>query len=136
MGRSYLFECSKCGYKAKVSGGEDRGLEFSVQTIACLDCRMLYDAIVRLRIPDSGLKPFSDFQRLRLRKSESEIAPPFESVLNRLPLVGVEKFKWVKFKIRCPVSPMHRVQPWKDPGKCPRCGAFMENNALPFRFWE
>jgi hypothetical protein len=50
--------------------------------------------------------------------------------------MGVKKFKWVSFKIRCPVSPIHRVHAWSDPGKCPRCGNFMEKNALPFRYWE
>jgi hypothetical protein len=30
MGRSYWFECPKCGYRAKVSGRADRGLSFFV----------------------------------------------------------------------------------------------------------
>ena len=52
MGRSYWFECVKCGYRAKVSGRADRGLNFFVQTILCRDCRELYDAITRVKIPD------------------------------------------------------------------------------------
>ena len=52
MGRSYCFECPTCGYRAKVSGRADRGLTFFVQTILCLDCRQLYDAVTRLRVPD------------------------------------------------------------------------------------
>ena len=135
MGRSYLFECAKCGYKVKVSGGPDRGLEFFVQTASCRDCRMLFDAVVRLKVPDTGLKPL-DFQQFQLRKSETEKPPAFEAVAARLPLVGVMRFKWVLFKIRCPVALAHRVQMWNEPGKCPRCGAFMEKNALPFRYWE
>src|SRR5436190_7813634 len=110
MGRSYLFECSKCGYKARVSGGSDSGLQFSVQTTACRDCRILFDSVVRVRTPDTGLKFLGDFQRLRLRKSEAETPPSFESMLNRLPPVGVKRFRWVQFKIRCPVSLAHRVQ--------------------------
>jgi len=136
MGRSYLFECSKCGYKAKVSGGQDSGFSFAVQTAACRDCRMLFDSVVRLRVPDAGIRNSSAFQTIRLRKSESEKPPTFESVLTFLPPVGVKKFKWVLYKIRCPVSLAHRVHPWLDPGKCPRCGAFMEKNALPFRYWD
>jgi hypothetical protein len=136
MGRSYLFECSKCEYKAKVSGGEDSGLQFFVQTAACRDCRVLFDSVVRLKIPDTGLKFSAGFQRLRLGKSEAEPAPKFEAVASLLPPVGVKKFKWVNFKIRCPVSALHRVRAWNEPGKCPRCGNFMEKNALPFRYWE
>jgi len=136
MGRSYLFECSKCGYQATVSGGADEGFEFCVQTAACRDCRTLFDSVVRWRVPDTGLKIFPDFQRARLRKAEQEPPPTLEAAINRLPPVGVKKFKWVAFKIRCPVSPLHRVRPWKEPGKCPRCGNFLEKNALPFRYWD
>jgi hypothetical protein len=136
MGRSYLFECSKCGYKASVSGGPDSGFEFFVQTAACRDCRILFDSVVRLRIPDTGPRLLSDFQRMRLRKSESETPPAFEAVLNRLPPVGIRKFRWMQFKLRCAISLAHRVHAWSDPGKCPRCGDFMEKNALPFRYWE
>ena len=52
MGRSYWFECPKCGYRAKVSGRADQGLTFFVQTILCCDCRELYDAVTRLKVPD------------------------------------------------------------------------------------
>jgi hypothetical protein len=135
MGRSYLFECPKCCYRAEVSGGTDSGLDFCVQTTACRDCRVVFDSVVRLRMPDNGFRLVSDFQRARLRKTEAENPPSFETVLNRLP-IETRKFKWAQFKIRCPASLAHRVNPWNEPGKCPRCGTFMEKNALPFRFWE
>jgi len=45
MGRTYLFECPKCGYRAKVSGGSDCGTRFGVQTVMCLDCKELHDAV-------------------------------------------------------------------------------------------
>jgi hypothetical protein len=136
MGRSYLFECAKCGYQASVSGGADSGFEFFVQTAACRDCRALFDCVVRLRVPDTGLKIPSELQRLRLGKSAQETAPSFESVLTRLPPLSTKKFKWVSFKIRCPVSPAHRVHAWNEPGKCPRCGNYLDKNALPFRYWD
>lgn len=136
MGRSYLFECPKCGYKAQVSGGADSGRDFAVQTTACRDCRIVFDSVVRLRVPDTGFKALPDFHRSRLRKAETETPPTFESVLNRLPLAGVRIFKWVQFRVRCPVSLAHRVNAWNEPGKCPRCGNSMEKNALPFRYWE
>jgi hypothetical protein len=135
MGRSYLFECSKCGYKASVSGGADTGFEFYVQTAACRDCRILFDSVVRLRVPDTGLKIPSDIQRMRFRKAEQGPPPTFEAAVNRLPPIG-KKFKWVTFKLRCAISVMHRVRPWNEPGKCPRCGNFMEKNSLPFRYWD
>ena len=62
--------------------------------------------------------------------------PPFESVLNRLALGQAKKFRWIQFKLACPVSPVHQVQIWTEPGKCPRCGIFLERAALPFRLWE
>lgn len=135
MGRSYLFECAKCEYKAKVSGGPDNGFEVVVQTAACRDCRKLFDSVVRWRVPDTGLKIPSEFQRMRLRKKD-ETPPTLETALNRLLPVGIKRFKWVSFKIRCPVSLAHRVNAWNEPGKCPRCGSFMEKNALPFRYWD
>jgi len=135
MGRSYLFECSKCGYNATVSGGADAGGEFSVQTAACRDCRVLFDSVVRWRVPDNGLKYVPDF-RLRLRKSDQETPPSIEVALSRLPLLDIRKFKWVQFKPRCAVSLAHRVHVWNEPGKCPRCGNFMDKNALPFRYWD
>jgi hypothetical protein len=138
MGRSYLFECAKCGYKAKVSGRADNGFDFSVQTILCRDCKKLYDAVIRLKVPDEvGLKPFPGNPANRLRKTRPADPPPtFEAVLNRLPLPGAKRFKWLQFKLRCPISSVHKVQVWNEPGRCPRCGLYLEKNALPFRMWE
>jgi len=136
MGRSYLFECSKCGYRAKVSGGADRGFDFHVQTVLCLDCKALYDAVVRLKIPDAEtcMAVFSH-QRPLLHWQVPDGAPAFESVLNRLPLPA-RQVAWLHFRIRCPISPIHQVRPWNEPDKCPRCGVYLERNALPFRIWE
>jgi hypothetical protein len=139
MGRSYLFECAKCGYKAKVSGRTDHGFDFSVQTILCRDCRKLYDAVIRLKIPhEVSLKtwPGAPNHRLRKTRTASDIPPTFETVLNRLPLPGAKRFRWLQFKIRCPISSVHKVQEWNEPGHCPRCGVYLEKNALPFRMWE
>lgn len=43
MGACYLFKCSECGYTAEVSGGKDRGMSASVQTMICKDCTALVD---------------------------------------------------------------------------------------------
>src|ERR1043166_9017831 len=104
MGRSYWFECSRCGYRAKVSGGADRGFHFSVQTIACQDCRQLYDAVTRLRVlHESGTRNMAWSWRqptsMRPRRSPS-VPPTFETVLNRLLYRGIKRFKWVNFKLQ------------------------------------
>jgi hypothetical protein len=137
MGKTYLFECPKCNYKARVSGGADRGVHFFVQTILCRDCKELYDAVVRLKVPDEQ-KITASFSRIGFRKPRpgADTPPRFESALNRLAVRGVSRFKWTPFKARCPLSPAHRVQPWNEPGKCPKCGYYLEKNALPFRVWE
>jgi hypothetical protein len=142
MGRSYLFECSRCGYRAKVSGKPDRGLDFFVQTILCHDCKALLDAVTKLRVPDEyppglprpglGLKS----RRLWNLHRASNKAPTFDAALNRLPYHGIRRFRWLQFKPQCPVSPVHRVQEWTDPGECPHCGIYLEKSALPFRIWD
>jgi len=140
MGRSYWFECSRCGYRTKVSGTADRGLNFFVQTILCRDCRELYDAVTRMKIPE---EPEVKRRGLGLRRSKSPYLkraasrpPNFQTALNRLLYLGTTDFKWLHFKLECPVSRLHRVQSWNEPDECPRCGAYLEKNALPYRIWE
>ncbi|MFZ0827133.1 MAG: hypothetical protein WAO02_06895 [Verrucomicrobiia bacterium] len=122
MGRTYLFECSKCGYHARVAGGVAEGEHFAVQTIACSDCRVLYDAVTRF-------KPSP-----RQMEKPPPAAPTFAVLLNRLPPRGARQ--WQKFKPVCPVLSWHRIRIWKQPDKCPQCGNFMEPNAIPFRIWD
>lgn len=43
MGTSFDFTCRECGYRAEVSGGVDVGREVATATIACRDCRRLFD---------------------------------------------------------------------------------------------
>jgi len=141
MGRSYWFECSKCGYRATVSGGADRGLNFFVQTILCRDCKCLHDAVTRLKIPAASASALQQWRyKTRASKQLKTLAPAkpvtFQEALNRLPYNGVRQFRWVRFELSCPVSPLHRVVAWNAPAKCPHCGIFMEQNALPFRIWE
>lgn len=140
MGRSYWFECPRCGYRAKISGRADRGFNFSVQSILCRDCRELYDAVTRVRTPvqtpdlkySSRLRPGS-FAAARRAPGKP---PTFQAMLNRLPATGEKRFQWLQFKLQCPVFPHHRIESWNDPGKCPRCGVYLEKHGLPFRLWE
>ena len=140
MGRSYWFECQRCGYRAKVSGRADRGLHLFVQTILCRDCKELYDAVTRLRVPDetaaaARLVGVSRSKGLSPRR-DLNAPPSFPSALNRLLRFGAKASQWLQFKLQCPVSAWHRVQAWNEPDRCPRCGVYLEKNALPFRIWD
>jgi hypothetical protein len=140
MGRTYWFECSKCEYRAKVSGRAERGMNFFVQTIVCRDCRELYDAVTRLKVPDEpALRLRRPFGLPRTRPSAQQVLknpPNFDAVLNRLPNTGVRRVRWQTFEIQCPVSYIHRVEVWNDPGRCPKCGVHLEKSYPPFRIWE
>jgi hypothetical protein len=140
MGRTYWFECPRCSYHAKVSGRADRGLHLFVQTINCRDCRELYDAVIRLRVSEETAasarsRAVSSGKSLTLRRPLNE-PPAFQAALNRLAMLGTKASQWLQFKLQCPVSAVHRVQAWSTPGKCPKCAAYLEKNALPFRIWE
>ena len=128
MGRSYWFECAKCGYRARVSGRADRGLSFYVQTILCRDCRELYDAVIRLRVPDE-LAGWGGAGPLRSGKGAAAVpvlaSPPnFQAVLNRLTLTGARRSRWLPFKAQCPVSAIHRIRsPRRNPAAILRSGS-------------
>lgn len=133
MGKTYLHECDKCGYRCKVAGGRAEGRDLLVQTICCKDCRALYDVVVALRSE----------RRLTLRRNvrsalskRTETAPTVESALRRLRIPASTTREWREFPLACPVSPLHRISEWKSPGRCPRCGAYLEQSALPYRVWE
>jgi len=137
MGRSYWFECSKCGYRAKVSGRTDRGVSLVVQTIVCQDCKELYDAVTRMRVSEE-VGNYKGFNPLEPGGSVTgaKRPPTFLAALNRLNVIGGRKFKWLQFAAQCPVASFHRVKPWKEPDRCPRCGIYLEKNALPYRIWD
>jgi hypothetical protein len=142
MGRSYWFECSRCGYRAKVAGRTDRGLHCFVQTILCRDCKELYDAVIRLRIPEpapaqaAGRDARKEPTRLLLQKLSPDCPPDFAYALSRLLYPGGLRWRWMEFKLRCPVSHFHRIESWTAPANCPRCGMPLEQNPLPYRIWD
>src|SRR5579864_904618 len=110
MGKSYWFECSRCGYRAKLAGKADDGLHMSVQTILCEDCRELYDAVTRLRILD-GSQPAlhgSLGNAPRVLLSARNPPPAFDWALNRLRYTGEKLSDWLKFPPKCPASLIHR----------------------------
>src|ERR1043166_1500882 len=137
MGRGYYFECSKCGFRAIVSGKSDRGLNLAVQTVVCRDCKKLFDAVIAFKIAvEPGLKLGNLGIRKRGVPRIRGTPPSFEEAVNRLAYQSATRFRWLKFKPQCPVSRFHRVEPWNAPDKCPRCGVYLERNALPFRIWD
>ncbi len=136
MGRTYLFECPKCGYRAKVAGGGARGFHFAVQTILCHDCKELHDAVTALKMAATGLAATSGGLQLKTGRKPAASAPTFLAALNRLPPGGSKRLRWVYFKAACPVSPRHRIREWQSPDKCPKCGCFLEPAATPFRLWD
>ena len=122
MGKTYLFECGLCHYRVKVSGGRDAGVDCDVQTVVCRDCRELFDVFTRVRRQSA---PFGKFKALSV-----EIPP---AALKGSP---ARKKDWQSHQPTCPVEGKHRVETWRDPGRCPRCGNYLEKNGLPFRVWD
>jgi len=128
MGRTFHFECPQCHYRAKVSGGADGGLHCEVRTVVCRDCRELMDVFTKVRRradgKDSGAVKFPGFYR-----------PEIPPVILRDGTI-MRQWVWQKFPPACPVDAKHFVEPWKDPGRCPRCGNFMEKDGLPIKIWD
>jgi hypothetical protein len=133
MGKSYLFECAHCGYRAAVSGRADAGHEVRVQTARCKDCRTLFDAVVALRSQER-LTSLPGLRRT-LRHS-AEPPPSLAAALNQLPRPATTRHRWHTYELACPNDPNHRVEPWNAPGRCPRCGDYLEPSALPYRRWD
>lgn len=139
MGRSFWFECSRCGYRAKVSGGADHGRDCVIQTISCQDCCELYDAVIRLRLPEPSKAPAEPKKpaKSRLLPTARAAQPPrFPEILNRLRVPGLRLSRWQSFKLQCPVAAYHRILEWSDLSPCPRCGYYLEKNPMPFRLWD
>lgn len=126
MGKTYHFECPYCQYRANISGGADSGVHCEVQTVVCRDCRELIDVFikVRRRADASSAIKFPGFFRPEI--------PPV--VLLEGPAGA--RLMWQTFSPACPAGSKHFVEMWNDPGRCPRCGCFMEKNGLPFRLWD
>jgi uncharacterized protein YlaI len=134
MGRTYLFECPRCEYRVAVAGGTESGLLCQVQTFRCSDCRALLDVTTRVRVEsrEVPLRPGlgrSDAWQDQLRRR-------FSNWHLQLPMGIASRDQWVTLKPRCLVSPIHRIEPWTHPGKCPRCEVHLERTVMPYRIWE
>jgi hypothetical protein len=120
MIRIFIFECEKCGYSVRSAGGLTEGLDLSAQTIVCEECKQLQDAVIAFKVDagSGGLKS----------------APAFADVMNQLSITGPTR--WEHFEAACSVDPRHRIREWKQPGKCPRCGVFIEPSPIPISQWD
>ncbi len=134
MGRTFHFECPVCQYRARLSGGFDSGLHCEVQTMVCRECRELFDALLKVR---TRRRETLEIATRRLPAKEADIPPVVLRQGSFQPLeIAVAPLEWKQFKLACPTNPRHRVEEWKEPGRCPRCGNFMEKSGIPFRLWE
>ncbi|HEX9048542.1 MAG TPA: hypothetical protein VF988_16050 [Verrucomicrobiae bacterium] len=133
VGKTYLFECPQCQYRVRISGGTDSGRHCEIQTVICRDCRELYDVFTRLRRREDAqqLVRFPGFYR-------PEIPPVVLSESSSVSLSSKPpaRLVWRDCDLACPIDESHFVEPWNDPGRCPRCGNFMEKNGFPFRLWD
>lgn len=144
MGRTYDFVCPHCQFKACVSGGADEGLNCSILTIHCRDCRALFDVFTRIRRKDRPAdEPQAKSPKTKMLPSQIVIPPPMlvenpvrefkPGVAGRPP---ASPFHWQQVKPVCPVAITHSIEPWAHPGRCPQCGTFLEKNGFPHRLWE
>jgi len=119
--------------------GVERGPQLVVQTIHCLECRELHDAVIELKVPAA---PAAKLSRWKLKPTPfdsdpgDEKPPTFAAALHHLVVGRDQSFHWMKFKLVCPVSPRHRLRVWQQPGKCPRCGIFLDGSGTPFKVWD
>jgi hypothetical protein len=128
VGRTYFFWCGKCRYAAKVAGGPAEGLQFTVQTVLCRECRELQDAVTAARVASAD--EFGTISR------QFNSPPPLEKLSKRLPSMRRLSAPMKAFDLTCLTSPSHTVREWNQPDKCPRCGTFMESNGFPFSLWD
>ena len=147
MGRTFYLDCPYCQYRARVSGGADAGVNCVVQTIVCLDCRRLFDVFTRLRLRDGEEELVPADAKTRSGRNllpTAVVIPPFRLVDNPWSVfapgprssVPPKQRRWAEVKPVCPVAGFHRIKTWNSPGRCPRCGNYLEKSGFPYRLWD
>jgi hypothetical protein len=133
MGRTYLFECPRCEYRAAVGGGLERGMLCQVQTIRCRDCSKLVDVPIRVRVTArEAKKPGA----MAGNAWQDRLSRQFTNWHLQLPVGIAARDQWVTLKPRCPINAVHRIEPWSHPGRCPRCDVPLDRTVMPYRIWE
>ena len=125
MGCVYTFICPRCEYQAHVAGKIAEGLHCVTQTIACDECKIVRDVTLKLRVTE-----VPEAETRILLTAKPDFLPPM--LLHGKP----QRTKWLEFKPTCPMDAAHRIGVWTSPGKCPRCGIFMEQDGIPYRIWD
>jgi hypothetical protein len=147
MGRLYAFECAKCGFTARVSGGVDRGHLCFTQTVLCRDCKTLRDVATHVRLSRPPFPKLAATARLRLKRAIAKVILPAHvgssgeparhpAGLGDLLLPGSDLSRWVALEVSCPAANAHRFRLWRHPGPCPRCGTFLDKTITPALVWE
>src|SRR5262245_25290193 len=116
---------------SKGCGVVAEGREFAVQTIHCLDCRDLQDAVTSVAMSVVLCVDDREFECVW-----TNTPPLLPDRMARLPLMGRVNTHWKSFKLACVRTPSHVIRTWNQPDKCPRCGVFLECAAFPFAQWD
>jgi hypothetical protein len=65
MGTAYEFQCRACGYSAQVCGGRDSGMDITLFTWVCGDCRALVDVAICHPLEESFPGNLKEDRKLR-----------------------------------------------------------------------
>jgi hypothetical protein len=147
MGRCYAFTCPKCNFVAHVSGGEDGGMHCFTRTIHCLDCQDLFDVVTHLRQKRLGAFGLRKGVGLVNQAPKSWLPLPLHTTCSGLvrkrdvrltgKVLPAGRFaRWLEFHLQCPNGKRHRIQDWTAPGRCPRCGTFLDQTVVHYRIWD
>ena len=98
-------------HSALVSGGLDGGDTFWTQTILCLECKELMDAVTTVR---RGFE-----------QAEMELTGEID-----------EECSAFVVRVRCENDPAHRWREWNFPDVCPRCGGPMSQDPHIGMLWD
>ncbi len=99
MGKTFVFSCTKCSYKVKTSGGEDRGMAAFSNTYICSSCKIIVDITERVLIEREKIIGKSFFGVPKIKREvtfrEKEIICP--DCHNKTSLE-----KWDNINMPCP----------------------------------
>ena len=116
--------------------------------MVCHDCRRLFDAATHVRLPVTAKpkKPTGLLARRlpTLMAGDFKLALPdhihaSKVILNQKPtlpepLLTRSNSRWVELVVQCPAGTTHRIESWKEPGRCPCCQAFLDKSFVPIAF--
>src|SRR5262245_1595286 len=102
MGSVYRFSCANCGFRAEVSGGDDRGFFVSTKTMYCQSCQTLCDVAVGYCDDPTHPRPS-----------------------------GIDDSREDRFGA-CPTCGSRDLVPWTSDDPCPKCRGPINRGKLAF----